>query len=344
MPQFDPSILSEIGGYGPNPVKAQSDAYTLAGQQQDLQMGGIQLGEAKQRQSDEAQVHALLKGAKLDTFEDQTKVAQQITKINRKMGMDFMARVQKGRAQETELTIEKLQLAEQQSDALVGAIEPIVAQLDQEAQKPGATPAMLDAKAKQFVIPAALKLRQQRPDLAQFIDKFLQDPQGLTYQGLKSADMQSKRGNQAIKERLAQRKEEETERENKARDDRAERAQQKSGKPPAGFEWDPDKEDTLRPIKGGPKDTTSKPWSGREKVFSERIVASADQASRAIENITELPVGASTGVLGVGASPGHSVYEAGRDVLRNKLSSQEVQDYGTMLAGVRRNLATIETT
>src|SRR5712671_3802937 len=117
---FDPSVLADIGGYGPNPVKAQSDAYTLAGQQQDLQMGGIQLGEAKQKQKDEAQVRELLKSAKLDTFEDQTKVAQQITKINPKMGMDFMAQVQKGRAQETELTMEKLQLAEQQSDALVG--------------------------------------------------------------------------------------------------------------------------------------------------------------------------------------------------------------------------------
>lgn len=220
---FDPSILSEIGGYGPNPVKAQSDAYTLAGQQQDLQMGGIQLGEAKQKQKDEAQVRELLKGAKLDTFEDQTKVAQQITKINPKMGMDFMAQVQRGRAQETEITMEKLQLAEQQSDALVGAIDPIVAQLDQEAAKPGANPAMLDAKAKQLVIPAALQLRQQRPDLAQFIDKFLQDPQGLTYQGLKSADAQSKRGNQAIKERIAQRKQDETERENRARDTREER-------------------------------------------------------------------------------------------------------------------------
>lgn len=341
---FDPSILSEIGGYGPNPVKAQSDAYTLAGQQQDLQMGGIQLGEAKQKQKDEAQVQELLKGAKLDTFEDQTKVAQQITKINPKMGMDFMAQVQRGREQAQKHTLEELVTAAEQADQLGGALDSVVTQLQAEAQKPGTNPAMLDAKAKQLVIPAALQLRNSNPALAQYIDKFLQNPQGLTYQGVLQAASQSKTGRENLRNHIAERKEQETERENRARDDRAERAQQKSGKPPAGFEWDPDKEDTLRPIKGGPKDTTSKPWSGREKVFSERIVASADQASRAIENITELPIGASTGVMGVGASPGHSVFEAGRDVLRNKLSSQEVQDYGTMLAGVRRNLATIETT
>lgn len=116
------------------------------------------------------------------------------------------------------------------------------------------------------------------------------------------------------------------------------------GKAPAGFEWDPDKPDTLRPILGGPKDPNSRPWSGREKVFSERIVTSANEAARAISNITELPVGASSGFFGVGSSPGHSMFSSGKDALRNKMSSQDVQDYNTMLAGVKRNLATIETT
>lgn len=117
-----------------------------------------------------------------------------------------------------------------------------------------------------------------------------------------------------------------------------------SGKAPAGFEWDPDHPDTLRTIKGGPKDPDSKkPWSGREKVYTERILGSANQAATAIQNITELPVEASTGILGIGGHSGGSLFGASFGALKNSMSSQETQDYNVMLAGVKRNLAAIET-
>ena len=81
---------------------------------------------------------------------------------------------------------------------------------------------------------------------------------------------------------------------------------------------------------------------GREGVMINRVIASANEASAAISNIAQLPVGASAGTMGIGGGPGHSVLASARDTLRNKLASQDVQDYNTMLPGIKRNLATIE--
>lgn len=146
---------------------------------------------------------------------------------------------------------------------------------------------------------------------------------------------------------LKEREAAEREREDRARDRREEARLNRppgSTKAPAGFEWDPTKPDELRPIKGGPKDPDSKkPWTGREKVYTERILGSANQAATAIQNITELPVSADSGIMGIGGHEGGSLFSASFGALKNKLSSQQVQDYITMLAGVKRNLAAIET-
>lgn len=144
---------------------------------------------------------------------------------------------------------------------------------------------------------------------------------------------------------LQSRQEGERERADRAREERIIAAVgSRGGKPPAGYEWDPEHPDTLRTIKGGPKDPDAiKPWAGREKVYTERILGSANQAATAIQNITELPVGASTGLLGIGGHSGGSLFGASFGALKNKMTDQEVQDYNVMLAGVKRNLAAIET-
>lgn len=81
----------------------------------------------------------------------------------------------------------------------------------------------------------------------------------------------------------------------------------------------------------------------REGVMFQRVMNSANSAATALKNIAELPVGSSTGLLGIGSSPGHSLYESTKSALLNKVASQDVQSYNTMLAGVSRNLSTIET-
>jgi hypothetical protein len=82
---------------------------------------------------------------------------------------------------------------------------------------------------------------------------------------------------------------------------------------------------------------------GRESVMFQRVVGAGNSAAAALKNIAELPVGTSTGWFGVGASPGTSVLGAVKGVLTNKASPQSVQDYNTVLAGVSRNLSTLET-
>jgi hypothetical protein len=72
---------------------------------------------------------------------------------------------------------------------------------------------------------------------------------------------------------------------------------------------------------------------------------SADQASKAIENISQLPASVDTGIFGSGGKggSGQGFLAATSESARNKLTDQDVQRYNTMLAGLRRNLATIET-
>lgn len=80
----------------------------------------------------------------------------------------------------------------------------------------------------------------------------------------------------------------------------------------------------------------------RSGALFQRVLSSANEATSAIDNITNLPFGASSGWLGVGASPGQSWISATKGVLTNKLSPQEVQSYMTMLPGLAKNLAMVE--
>jgi hypothetical protein len=73
-----------------------------------------------------------------------------------------------------------------------------------------------------------------------------------------------------------------------------------------------------------------------------RVAASANEAVQALKNIAELPVTTSTGWFG-SAQPGHSLMDSVKGVLAQKVTSQEAQDYKTMIAGVSRSLSTIET-
>lgn len=81
----------------------------------------------------------------------------------------------------------------------------------------------------------------------------------------------------------------------------------------------------------------------RSGIMFQRVLSSANEAASAIKNITELPTTVSTGLFGTGTGPGPSLLGSAKNALVNKLAPQEVQDYSTMLPGLGRNLATIET-
>lgn len=113
---------------------------------------------------------------------------------------------------------------------------------------------------------------------------------------------------------------------------------------PAGYERDPNTPGALRPITGGPHDpnATSAGMDSRSSVMFNRVASSANEAVSAIRNIAELPITTSTGWFG-SAQSGTSLFDSAKNVLAQKITGQEAQDLKTMIAGVSRGLATIET-
>jgi hypothetical protein len=99
----------------------------------------------------------------------------------------------------------------------------------------------------------------------------------------------------------------------------------------------------------GPADAGggSKPLSGTaaglENRFFESMVSSANSATAELENIMEMPATATAGPFGLGSAPGDSVVRSGIDTLRNKLSSNEVQNYTQQVKNLSRALVYLET-
>jgi hypothetical protein len=124
-------------------------------------------------------------------------------------------------------------------------------------------------------------------------------------------------------------------------------------KAPAGFQWAYDDQGkpvldaagrmTQVPVTGGGKDPNAPAAMGsREAGMFARVLNSASLGTAALRNISRGNVGQSTGVAGIGASPGHSALSSTLDTLRNTLSSDEVQQYNVMNTGLSRNLASVE--
>lgn len=76
--------------------------------------------------------------------------------------------------------------------------------------------------------------------------------------------------------------------------------------------------------------------------YTNRILTAAEEVGSGLDNLVSLPFGASTGVLGVGASPGSSIFSTASNALKNKVSPQEVQSYQTTIPGLAAMVATLE--
>jgi hypothetical protein len=116
-------------------------------------------------------------------------------------------------------------------------------------------------------------------------------------------------------------------------------------KVPAGYEKDPDNPGRVRPIPGGPKDPDAASAGGlgqRAEVMFQRVANAGNEAVAAAENIMELPISASKGWFSFSGEQPTSVLDATKNVLANKVTSQDAQSYKVMIAGVKRNLAAIE--
>lgn len=79
----------------------------------------------------------------------------------------------------------------------------------------------------------------------------------------------------------------------------------------------------------------------REAVYVNRALSSANMAVGDLANVARGPITQSTGIFG-GRSQGPSLLDATREQLANKITSQEAQVYNVKVAGIQRNLATLE--
>lgn len=352
---FDPSIISAIPDMAPNPVKAEKEALTIKDMMDRTQLGSLQLGEEQARVKESGQVQDILKKSDYSTPQGLAKTAAAVNRVSPRSAMDLMKTGQAYQSGQIQQQLDQLTLAEKRQDLIVNAIDPIVAQA-RAMKNSGASDLAVKAYISQQMPTALQNLRGMKLDDGKpaLPDDVLKMATSVPYDlaTLEGWESKSKAGAAAIKQRKEQftadtqakraetdeRRLDETERHNRATESRP----AGGAKAPAGFEWDPDKPDTLRPIKGGPKDPEGSAMSGRQAVMFTRVVSSANEAAAAIKNITELPIGASSGVFGVGGGPGHGLFSSAKSALTNEVASQDIQDYNSMLAGVKRNLATIE--
>jgi hypothetical protein len=89
----------------------------------------------------------------------------------------------------------------------------------------------------------------------------------------------------------------------------------------------------------------NKPGAGgmgnRAEVYFNRTTKASTLAAEAAKNIMELPIESSAGIFS-GRGQGTGLMAAAKESLVNAATSQAVQDYNVMVAGITRNLSTIE--
>lgn len=205
---FDPSVISQIPDFAPNPIKAKEEAYKISDLMDTNTLNKMKLGEVKQQEQEQQKYKQILKGSDLSTDEGATKAAEKLTQAGLPdQAMKFMKDRQAVKGGALDIESKKLEIAESQQSALVTSMDSVVRQVDAYKQgNPNATPSMLDAKTQELITPVMGQLAQARPDLVPAIERFKQTPGAFTYQGVISAESATKSGLARLKERLDEQK------------------------------------------------------------------------------------------------------------------------------------------
>jgi len=94
-------------------------------------------------------------------------------------------------------------------------------------------------------------------------------------------------------------------------------------------------------LQATPKGGAAGGLGNRGEVMFQRVIMAGNNAAQTAQNIMELPM-TTTGGLWGSVPQGTGMLSAPLSALTNKMTSQEVQEYIPMMAGVNRNLAQIE--
>lgn len=205
---FDPSVISSIPDSQINPIKAKGDAYTLASLIDNQQLDRMKLNSAKSEQADLGKIKQVLGKSDISTFEGQQKAAEAATRINPKLGMDLQRNFAQRQSAQYDKQDQELKIQAVQHDYIAGALDTVLAEADQ-LRKSGATDAMVNATIMKSVLGAKEQLSKQtlpngQPVWSANYDKALAAGP-LTYDRIKALEMQSNKGQELMKQRLAER-------------------------------------------------------------------------------------------------------------------------------------------
>lgn len=220
---FDPSVISQIADYAPNPVKAKGDAYTLANMADTNTLNKMKLSDIKQKQEEEEKYKQILKGRDWSTDKGATETAAAITQAGLpERAMQFIKERQAIQGGALDNQMKMLAVKENQQTALMGAMDYVHRTVDDyKASNPNATPAEVDAKNQELVTATMDQLSKERPDLIPAIDQYKKEPGALTYNGVVTHMAKGKEGLARLKQHIEEQK--------SARDDkRADIAQQQA--------------------------------------------------------------------------------------------------------------------
>lgn len=223
---FDASTIASIGDNQPDVGAAVGKGLQLRDMMNRNQLNELQLAGAKTQAGEDAQVKDILKQSDYSTPKGVDETAQRLNKVSPKAAMQFRTDAQKYQSGEIQNQLDQLTLADTRQGFIVGAVDPIVTQARQMKSN-GASDLEVNAFIAQQMPQALQSLRSQtladgKPILPDETLKAVSTGK-LDLPTLESYEMRSKAGQQAIKQRLEQiksdtavRKEDETERHNRA--------------------------------------------------------------------------------------------------------------------------------
>lgn len=373
---FDPSVIASIGDNTGDVAGAQAKAFQIKDLIDNNQLNQMKLKAVRQEGEDAAKVKDLAGKYDQSTVEGQHEFVAEVGKtVGPKAAMDLQRGFGDARASESQANMAEFELAAKKAlahdDAVLSLLSPLKAQYEHAitsteqgglGMSPQQATMMLQPawvntiqKAKSMKVPGLdepvlgpqqMQFIQQNPTFNPMaIDSVMQGSK----EGRAQLEAHRKERAEAFKEGMQTKRDAQNDRRLDIADRRADAAEARAGgsgrKADAGFEWndpnDPSKGEHA--IKGGPKDpATTAAASGREAVFQGRVGSATLAAAQAIHNITRLPVGSSMGTLGYGRSPGESIFGSLKARLVNNMAPQQVKDYTTIMSGVNRNLASIE--
>lgn len=202
MAEFNPAIISQIPDFAPNPVEAKANTLKLQDLMDTQTLNKMKLGEAKEAQQEQETYKSILKGSDLSTDKGATEAAEKLTRAGLPdQAMKFMKERQAIKGGALDVQLKELQVRENQQTAIVGAMDYVHRSVDEyKRSNPNATPAMLDAKTQELIVPVMDQLAQERPDLIPAIDQYKRDPGSLTYTGVVTHMAKAKDGLARLKQ------------------------------------------------------------------------------------------------------------------------------------------------